>query len=108
MTKAQAQNDAFRPVYPAGPSTIPVDSIFRLVNLLKKHGQTAAFRKAAKAAGAFVTADPGTVKFMKDFVAGQPDLRHDPLGARVLRPNHKGTRKQLLAARSNGHQCELS
>jgi hypothetical protein len=105
---AETQRDTVKPVYPTGPSTIPLDSIFRFVNLLKKHGQTSEFRRAAEAAGAFVTADPETVKFVKDFVAANAAMRQDSLGARVLRPPRATAKKHLAAKAANGHQCQLS
>ena len=107
MPADQDHSDPGEPIYPTGPSTIPVDSIFRFVNLLKKHGRISEFRKAAKASGAFVTADPQTVRFVKDFVAAHDALREDSLGAQVLRPTRAAAKKPP-AKGSGDHECVFS
>ena len=107
MARNKDTRDAPIPVYPKGPSAIPLDSIFRFIGLLKKHGRTAEFRKAAEEAKAFVTADPATVKFVKDFVAADPDLRSDPLGARVIRPPAGGMEIHTLSVDAAQHECKL-
>jgi hypothetical protein len=105
MAQQGNSNDAPTPIYPQGPSQIPLDSVFRFIGLLRKHGQTSQFRKEAEKAGAFVTADPGTVKFIKDFVAANAKMRNDPLGARVIRPPAAMAVIKTMAADQGQHKC---
>ncbi|MBM6581366.1 hypothetical protein ILT44_14315 [Microvirga sp. BT689] len=105
MTQQTKIEDAPTPIYPKGPSKIPLDSIFRFIGLLRKHGQTSQFRKEAEKAGAFVTADPETVKFIKDFVAANSKMRMDPLGAKVIRPPVATAAIKTLAADQGQHTC---
>jgi hypothetical protein len=104
MTQKRTSEDAPKPVYPKGPSKIPLDSIFRFLGLLRRHGQTSQFRKEAEEAGAFVEADPATVKFIKDFVAARPEMYSDPLGAKVIRP----TAAKTASADQGQHTCSFS
>jgi len=105
MTRKKKPEDAPTPIYPKGPSQIPLDSIFRFLGLLRKHGQTSQFRWEAEEAEAFIVADPQTVKFIKDFVAARPDMYGNPLGARVIRPKAAEIKTSALAADQGQHRC---
>lgn len=106
MANKKQSDDPVTPIYPSGPSTIPVDSVFRFIGLLRKYGQISEFRKAAAAENAVLTADPSTVRFIKDFVAAHPEMRQDRLGSRLLRPtaaeDRKATRSAKGAPREHG------
>jgi|SRR5215203_1575616 hypothetical protein len=108
MAEMMQTEDVPIPVYPKGPSEIPLDSVFRFIGLLRKYGQTSRFRKEAEEAGAFVVANPETVKFIKDFVAAHAEMRKDPLGARVIRPAAAKAGIETMAADQGPHKCTFS
>jgi hypothetical protein len=105
MAEMMQNEDIPTPVYPKGPSEIPLDAVFRFIGLLRKYHQTSRFRKEAEEAGAFVVANPETVRFIKDFVAAHAEMRKDRLGARVIRPAAEDMVLHTLAAPPQQHQC---
>ncbi len=60
-----------KPTYLKGTRSvdIPVHRVADVLSMIHEHGQTAKFKRQAKAAGHAMTLKPDAVNFVKDFVA---------------------------------------
>jgi hypothetical protein len=86
-----AKQTKVKPTYLKGkkPITIGLHDVMRVMMMINDHGHTDKFQKAAKKKKAFMSVDPGTVNFVKDFVA-QNKMHDHPIGKHIVKTQDKG------------------
>jgi hypothetical protein len=86
----KAKKAAPTPTYLRGAKSvdIPAHQVAEILAVIHARGQTAKFKRQAKAAGLVVTVNPKTVNFVKDFLA-QNEMHTLAAGARAI--NSAGT-----------------
>jgi hypothetical protein len=65
---------------------VPVHKLAKVLKMIDDHGQSGKFARDSKKSEAVVTLDHNAVNFIKDFVAGHPEMSKKALGKKVINP----------------------
>jgi hypothetical protein len=79
------------PTYAEKPLKIPLHAVITFLKMIEEHKQTEKLAEAAKSKNAFVTVDPETVNFVKDYLV-ENNLHEHPIAQHVV--NARGLRAQ--------------